>query len=205
MYYGERFNSMSHIAGAILAACGGVLLITLAARAQDAWKIISFSIYAAALLGLYLSSSLYHGVRGPAKAVLRKMDHCAIYVLIAGSYTPFALVSLRGPWGWSIFGAVWVLALLGIVQELVLARGTRAWSMALYVLMGWLALVVAGPLVDALGWAGFAWLAAGGLCYTIGIAFYAADRRLRHGHGIWHLFVLGGSVCHYLAILFHVA
>jgi len=205
MQEGERFNSISHAVGAALAAVSGVVLVTVAARAGDPWKIVSFSVYAAMLLTLYLTSSLYHGVRGAAKDVLRKMDHCAIYLLIAGSYTPFTLVTLRGAWGWSLFGVVWTLALLGIAQEIWYAKGARILSLVIYVLMGWLAVIGVKPLIAALGWAGFAWLAAGGLFYTVGIAFYATDHRVRHGHGIWHLFVLGGSICHYIAVLVYVA
>ncbi len=205
MYYGERFNSITHVVGAALALAAGVLLIVVAAHSGDPWKIVSFSIYAAMLLTLYLTSSLYHSVRGAAKDVLRKMDHCAIYLLIAGTYTPFMLVTLRGPWGWSLFGVVWALALFGIVQEIWYAKGARILSLVIYVIMGWLAVVGIVPLIAALGWHGFAWLAAGGLFYTVGIAFYATDHKVRHGHGIWHLFVLGGSICHYVAVLFYVA
>lgn len=204
MYHGERFNSITHAVGAAAAVLSGVLLVIDAARSGDAWKIVSFSIYAATLL-LYLTSTLYHSVRGAGKDVLRKMDHCAIYLLIAGTYTPFMLVTLRGTVGWTIFGVVWVLALIGIVQELWYARGRRILSLVIYLLMGWLAVACAGPLVDALGSAGFAWLVAGGLLYTGGIVFYATDHKLRHGHGIWHLFVLAGSICHYIAVLLHVA
>lgn len=205
MYQGERFNSITHAIGACLAAAGGVCLITTAARDGDRWKITSFSIYAAMLLILYLTSSLYHSVRGPTKDVLRKMDHCAIYLLIAGSYTPFTLVTLRGTWGWSMFGIVWSLALLGIGQEIWYARGARGLSLVIYIMMGWLAVIGMHPLIAALGSQGFAWLVAGGLLYTGGIAFYATDHKVRHGHGIWHLFVLGGSICHYIAVLFYVA
>ena len=205
MYYGERFNSISHTLGAALAAAGGIVLIVVAARGGDPWKIVSCSVYAAMLLTLYLTSSLYHSVRGAAKDVLRKMDHCAIYLLIAGSYTPFTLVTLRGAWGWSMFGAVWALALFGIAQEIWYATGKRVLSLVIYVLMGWLAVAGVKPLMAALGWHGFAWLAAGGLFYTGGIAFYATDHKVPHGHGIWHLFVLAGSICHYIAVLFYVA
>ena len=205
MYYGERFNSISHLIGVALAAAGATLLIVFAARLGDPWKVVSFSIYGAMLLALYLTSTLYHSVRGRAKDVMRKFDHCAIYLLIAGTYTPFTLVTLRGAWGWSLFGAVWGLALLGIVQEIWLAKGARVWSLVIYVLMGWLALVAIVPLIDALTWHGFFWLAAGGLFYTIGIFFFATDHRLKHGHGVWHLFVLGGSACHYFTVLFYVA
>ena len=157
------------------------------------------------LLILYLTSTLYHGTRGAAKNVLRKMDHCAIYLLIAGTYTPFTLVTLRETLGWTMFGVVWWLALFGIVQELCWARGGRVLSLVVYLAMGWLALFAVEPLVDALGRAGFAWLAAGGLFYTGGVVFYATDHKVRNGHGIWHLAVLAGSACHYVAVLVHVA
>lgn len=205
MYHGERFNSISHLVGAALALAGSVLLIVLAARLGDPWKIVSFSIYGAMLVALYVFSTLYHSVRGRAKDVLRKFDHCAIYLLIAGSYTPFALVSLRGAWGWSLLGTVWGLGLLGILQEIWLAKGARVFSLVIYVLMGWLALVAVPPLWQALTPAGFAWLAAGGGFYTLGILFYATDHKLRHGHGLWHLFVLAGSICHFLTVLLYVA
>lgn len=205
MVHGERFNSISHLVGAGLAVAGAAILVTLGARLGDAWKIVSFSIYGAALVALYVFSTLYHSVSGRAKAVLRKFDHCSIYVLIAGSYTPFALVSLRGALGWSLLAVVWSMALLGIAQEIWLAKGARVLSLVIYVLMGWLALGVVSPLWLALTPTGFAWLAAGGACYTLGIVFYATDDRVRHGHGVWHLFVMGGSSCHFLTMLLYVA
>lgn len=205
MYYGERLNGGTHLAGAALAATGAAVLIVLATHQGDPWKIASFSIYGAMLFALYALSTLYHSTRGKVKDVLRKLDHCSIYLLIAGTYTPFTLVTLRGAWGWSLFGVIWGLAALGIAQEAWLAKGTRIPSLVIYVLMGWLGVVAAKPLVAALTPTGFAWLAAGGLLYTAGIVFYALDEKLRHGHGIWHLFVLAGSVSHYLAILLYVA
>jgi hemolysin III len=205
MLYGERFNSISHLVGAALAIAGTAVLVVLAARLGDPWKIVSFSVYGAMLVALYVFSTLYHSLRGRAKDVLRKVDHCAIYLLIAGSYTPFALVSLRGAWGWSLLGAVWALALLGIVQEIWLAKGARVLSLVIYVVMGWLAVAAVSPLWLALEPAGFSWLVAGGAFYTIGILFYATDHKVRHGHGIWHLFVLGGSACHFFTVLLYVA
>lgn len=205
MYYGEKFNSITHLVGAGLALMGACVLIFMAARMGDPWKIVSFSIYGGMLVVLYVFSTLYHSVRGRAKAVLQKFDHCSIYLLIAGSYTPFALVSLRGAWGWSLFGVVWGLALIGIVQEIWFAKGARVLSLVIYVLMGWLAVIAASPLWHALTPAGFAWLVAGGAFYTVGIIFYATDHKLRHGHGVWHLFVLAGSICHFLTVLFYVA
>lgn len=205
MYYGERFNSISHLVGAALAVAGTAVLVVLAARLGDPWKIVGFSIYGAMLVALYTASTAYHSVRGRAKEILQKVDHCSIYLLIAGSYTPFALVSLRGAWGWSLLGVVWGLALLGIVQEIWLAKGARVLSLVIYVLMGWLALVAVVPLWEALTPAGFGWLLAGGAYYTLGIVFYATDHKARHGHGLWHLFVLGGSICHFVTVLLYVA
>lgn len=205
MYYGERFNSISHLVGAALAATGSLVLIVMAARLGDPWKIVSFSLYGAVLLSLYLASTLYHSLKGRAKKIWCKFDHCAIYLLIAGSYTPFTLVSLRGAWGWSLFGVVWALAILGIAQEIWLASGRRIVSLIIYVLMGWLAAIAAIPLIDALGREGFMWLAAGGVVYTVGIVFYAIDEKWRYGHGVWHLFVMGGSTCHFFTVATYVA
>ena len=206
MYEGERFNGYSHLAGALLAVAGTSVLVLLAALRGDPWRIVSFSIYGATLCLLYISSTLYHSLRGRAKGVFRKLDHCAIYLIIAGTYTPFALVTLNGPWGWSIFGAIWGLAAAGIAQELWLkASGTRLVSLAIYLSMGWLALVALVPLTRALSWDGMAWLAAGGIAYTGGIVFYVYDERFRHWHGLWHLCVLAGSAAHYVAILRFVA
>ena len=205
MYYGERFNSISHLAGAAFATAGAVVLVAIAAQLGDPWKIVSFAIYGTLLVALYVFSTLYHSARGRAKQVLRKFDHCSIYLLIAGSYTPFSLVSLRGAWGWSLLGVVWGLAVLGIVQEIWLATGARVLSLVIYAVMGWLALAAVSPLWLALTPAGFGWLLAGGACYTAGILFYATDHKLRHGHGVWHLFVLGGSACHFITVLRYVA
>jgi len=202
---GERLNGGIHLIGAVLAAAGMAVLVVLAARQGDPWKIVSFSIYGAMLLALYTLSTLYHSTGGNVKNVFRKLDHCSIYLLIAGTYTPFTLVSLRGAWGWSLFGVIWALAALGIAQEAWLAKGRRIFSVIIYVLMGWLSVIAVQPLITALTPAGFAWLVAGGLLYTTGIIFYALDKRLRHGHAIWHLFVLGGSVSHYVAILLYIA
>ncbi len=205
MDHGERFNGISHGVGTLLAATGGTLLVAVSAIGGDPRTIVACSVYAATLLILYITSTLYHSLSGSAKDILRKMDHCAIYLLIAGTYTPFTLVTLRGSLGWTMFGVVWALALFGIAQELCLASRTRALSLAVYLVMGWLAVLAVGPLAEVLGRAGFAWLAAGGLFYTGGIVFYATDHKLRHGHGIWHLFVLAGSACHYIAVLLYVA
>jgi hemolysin III len=204
MYYGEKFNAWTHLVGAVLAVAGSIVLVVLAALGGDPWKIISVSIYGATLVLLYSFSALYHSFRGRAKDILRKLDHQSIYLLIAGSYTPFCLVTLHGPWGWSLLAVVWGLALVGGLQELWLKSEARVLSVIIYVVMGWVVVVAMVPLLQALGTAGFAWLAVGGVFYTTGIIFFALDSRLKHAHGIWHLFVLAGSAAHYFAILFHV-
>jgi hemolysin III len=205
MYHGERFNSYSHLAATVLALAGATVLVVLGALKADPWRIVSFAVYGVTLVLLFLTSTLYHSVRGRAKPVLRKLDHCSIYLLIAGTYTPFALVTLGGAWGWSLLGAIWALAVLGIVQECWIARGARVVSLVIYLLMGWLALVAIVPLFRALEAQGLAWVAGGGILYTAGIVFYIYDERFRHFHGIWHLFVLAGSIAHYIAILAFVA
>jgi hemolysin III len=204
MYYGERFNAVSHLLGAVLALAGTIVLVVLAAIGGDPWKVVGVSIYGAALVLMYSSSTLYHSMRGRAKDILRKMDHQSIYLLIAGSYTPFCLVTLRGPWGWSLFGVVWGLAVFGSLQDLRPRNDARILSVVIYLLMGWAALAALVPMKQALGLAGFAWVAAGGVFYTVGIVFYALDARLTHAHGIWHLFVLAGSAAHFVAILKYV-
>ena len=204
VYPGERFNTFSHLAGTVLAAAGVAALFALLAAAMDAWRILALAVYAATLVMLFSVSTLYHGTRGRAKAILRKLDHCAIYLLIAGTYTPFALVTLRGAWGWSLFGVAWGLAAVGVAQELAFGRGARVVSLAIYLVMGWMGLIALQPLAAGLGPAGLAWLLAGGALYTGGIVFYALDERIRHFHGVWHLFVLGGSGAHFVAVAGYV-
>jgi len=205
MYPEERFNGISHLIGAVLALAGLVVLVVVAARQGDAWKIVSFSLYGATLFLLYGFSTLYHSLRGRAKKIFRRLDHLAIYLLIAGTYTPFTLVTLRGVWGWSLFGVVWGLAVVGMVLEYLPRQGARILPVVIYLGMGWLVLIALRPLLQALPWAGFVWLMAGGLFYTIGVLFYAFDGRLRYAHEVWHLFVLAGSASHYFAILYYVA
>jgi hemolysin III len=204
MYHGERFNAWSHLIGALLALSGAVVLIVLAAVGGDARKVVSVSVYGATLVLLYSTSTLYHSLRGRIKILFRKLDHLAIYLLIAGSYTPFCLITLRGAWGWSLFGIVWGLAVFGMLQEIKPRSEARILSLVIYAVMGWIVLIAVDPLLLALGSTGFAWLAAGGILYTVGIVFYAFDEKFRHWHGIWHLFVLGGSAMHFIAILFYV-
>jgi len=204
MYYGERFNAWTHLVGTLLAGIGAVWLLVFAVASGDAWKIVSIAIYGVTLVVLYGTSTVYHSLRGRAKAVLRKLDHLSIYLLIAGTYTPFCLVTLRGPWGWSLFGVVWGLAVLGMAQEIKPRSEARVLSVVIYAVMGWVVLVAILPLLDRLGTVGVLWLAGGGVAYTLGIVFYAFDKRFRHWHGIWHLFVIAGSVLHFIAIFFHV-
>jgi hemolysin III len=204
MYYGERFNAVTHLVGAVLALAGSIVLVVLAALGGDPWKVVGVSIYGVTLVSLYSVSGLYHSLRGHPKNVLRELDHQSIYLLIAGSYTPFCVVTLRGPLGWSLLGIVWGLAVLGGLQELRSRNGARVLSVLIYLLMGWVVVVALVPLLEALGPAGLTWLVAGGLFYTVGIVFYALDTRLTHAHGVWHLFVLAGSANHYYAILRYV-
>jgi hemolysin III len=205
MYPGERFNSISHFIGAIAALVGLVVVVVIAAQQGDLWKIISFSVYGTTLFLLYTISTLYHSLRGRAKQIFRKLDHLSIYLLIAGTYTPFTLVTLRGVWGWWLFGVIWGLAVVGMALEALPQKGNRILSIVVYVLMGWLVLVALKPLLAALPLAGFIGLLLGGIFYTGGIVFYLFDEKVRHFHGIWHLFVLAGSISHYLTILLYVA
>lgn len=204
MYYGEKLNAWTHLVGAVLALAGAIVLVVLATLGGDPWRIVSVSIYGLTLVLLYSFSTLYHSLRGRAKDVLRTLDHQGIYLLIAGSYTPFCLVTLRGPWGWSLLGVVWSLAVIGSLQELWPLGKARILSLVIYLLMGWVIVVALLPLLQALGIAGFIWLAVGGVLYTVGIVFYVLDTRLTHAHGVWHLFVMGGSTAHYFAILLYV-
>jgi hemolysin III len=204
MYHGERFNAWTHLVGAMLALAGALWLLALALPGGDGWKVFSVAVYGVTLVILYSASTLYHSVRGPAKRILQKLDHLSIYLLIAGSYTPFCLVTLRGPWGWTLFGIVWGLALVGMLQEIKPRSEARVLSLVIYAVMGWIVLVAVEPLIAGLGMAGFIWLAAGGVLYTVGIVFFAFDERFRHWHGIWHLFVMAGSLAHFVAVLCYV-
>lgn len=204
MYYGERFNAWTHLVGALFALTGAAWLIVTASLRADAQAIVSVSIYGVSMVLLYAVSTLYHSVRGPAKRLWQKFDHLSIYLMIAGSYTPFCLISLGGAWGWGLFGVVWGLALIGMLQEIKPRNEARVLSLIIYAVMGWVAVVATGPLLEALGREGFFWLAAGGVLYSVGIVFYVLDTRVRHFHGIWHLFVIAGSLMHYIAILGYV-
>lgn len=204
MYHGERFNAWTHLVGAIMSVTGAVALVIMSASMGDPWKIVSTSIFGATLILLYSASTLYHSLRGRAKRILQKLDHLSIYLLIAGTYTPFCLVTLRGAWGWTLFGIVWGLAVVGMLQEIKPRSEARIMSLVIYAIMGWVIVIAVKPLLANLAMAGFVWLAVGGLLYTVGMVFYAFDSRFRHWHGIWHLFVIGGSLSHYIAIANYV-
>jgi len=204
MYHGERFNSISHLVGAALALAGLVVLVVFASLQGDLWKIVSFSIYGASLFLLYTLSTLYHSLRGRAKDIFRKLDHIAIYLLIAGSYTPLTLVTLRGAWGWTLFAIIWGLAIAGIIVDGLHKEGSRAIQMVIYLLMGWLILIAIYPLIRVFPTGALMLLVLGGVFYTSGIIFYAIDETMEHAHGIWHLFVLAGSISHYLVMLRYV-
>jgi hemolysin III len=204
MYHGERFNAWTHLVGAALACVGAVWLLVLASLTGELRIIVSVAIYGLTLVLLYSISTLYHSVQGRAKVRMRKLDHLSIYLLIAGSYTPFCLITLHGPWGWTLFGIVWTLAVIGMLQEIKPRSEARVLSIVIYAVMGWIVLIAVKPLIAVLGMEGFIWLAGGGVLYTVGIIFFAYDSRFRHWHGIWHLFVMGGSLMHFVAVLRYV-
>jgi hemolysin III len=190
--------------GVALSIAGLCVLVSLAARKGDAWHVVSFSIYGSTLVILYLIATLYHSARSPrVRAAFRVLDHVSIFLLIAGTYTPFALVNLRGGWGWTIFGLTWGLALLGILFKIFLSVRYHALSTAVYIGMGWIALIALKPAIAVVPATGMLLLFVGGLAYTFGVIFYAWER-LPHNEAIWHLFVLGGSICHFFAVLLYV-
>lgn len=196
-------NAITHGVGWVLAVVGAVYLIAASTRGSER-TVACCAVFAATLILVYVCSTLYHSlVRTRARHVFQVLDHSAIYLLIAGTYTPFTLVAMRGPAGWVLFGAVWALAIAGIVFKSLAVDRFAVASALVYLFQGWLAVFVARPLVQAIGWHGVLWLLAGGLAYTLGIVFFALDRR-PYFHAAWHLFVLAGSVAHYCAILFYV-
>jgi hemolysin III len=204
MYHGEKLNSITHLLGAVIALAGFVILVVFASLKGDVWRIVSFSIYGTSLFLLYLFSTLYHSTKGRIKEVFKKLDHIGIYLLIAGSYTPFVLVSLNGVWGWSLFGVIWGLTVVGVLLDFFSSDERRILQLIIYVVMGWIALIAIQPLIESLSLAGFLWLLGGGLFYSFGIVFYILDIKKYHFHGIWHLFVLAGSVTHYFTIIYYV-
>jgi len=203
MYPGERFNSITHLVGTALALAGAIALLLI--TRGGARSLIALGVYGAMLVLLYLSSTLYHSFRGRAKKVFHVFDHCAIYFLIAGTYTPLTLLTLRGKAGWTLFAIVWTLAAIGVMKDAFFPGRFRAVSVVLYAVMGWLVVFAYEPLRRALPATAIAWLIAGGIIYTIGIAFFAMSKRVAHTHGVWHLLVIAGSVCHYVAMVRYVA
>lgn len=200
----EIANSVTHGVGAALAVAGLVVMVVFASLTRDPWQVVACSVFGGTMVVLYTASTLYHSISQPrTKAMLRVFDHCAIFLLIAGTYTPFTLINLRGPWGWSLFGVVWGCALAGIVLRTVIGNRWRALSVVLYVIMGWVAVVAVKPLLGAVEPGGLILMVLGGLAYTVGIVFYAW-RKLPYHHAIWHGFVLVGSALHFFAILFYV-
>lgn len=205
MYKGEKFNSWTHLLGIVLSFIGVALLVSIAIEKGDAWKIVGFSVYGASLIMLYSVSTIYHSTRGKIKDLFRQLDYISIYLLIAGTYTPFTLVTLRGTWGWSLFAIIWTLAIVGIIQEIYIGKKTRLYSLILYPLMGWIIVIAINPLLEKLSSSGLWWLAAGGLSYTLGIVFFLLDEKVKHFHGVWHIFVLTGSFLQFICLWKFVA
>jgi hemolysin III len=202
----EIANTISHGCGLLLALAAMPLLILQASRQGDAVYVAGASIFVTTMVLLYLASTLYHALpSGPAKRVFRVIEHSAIYLLIAGTYTPFMLGVLRGTWGWTLLGLVWMLAVAGVALKTLNQLSHPILSASLYLLMGWLIVVAANPLSARVPAAGLLWLLAGGMAYTAGVVFFAFDSRLRYGHFIWHLFVIAGTTCHYIAVYGYAA
>ncbi len=201
----EIANSVSHGLGLALAIAATPVLVIAAMRAGRAWNTVGVSVFASSMMLLYLASTLYHALpSNKAKQVFRVLDHGAIFLLIAGTYTPFTLGVMRGPWGWTLFGLVWALALFGLTTKAVIGAHHRWLSVPLYLAMGWLALIAAPQILMRVPLSGLIWLLAGGISYTAGVAFFAAHR-LRYSHLMWHIFVIAGTVCHFFAVLWYSA
>ena len=203
-YYSNReelINSLTHGTGAVLSLLGLVFLLVRAVQYGTTWHIVSFAIYGVSLIFLYLASTLYHAVSALKwKLLLKKFDHSAIFLLIAGTYTPFLLTNLRGPWGWSLFGVIWGLTVLGLVLKFLIISRWESASVVLYLAMGWLVVLAVGELIQHVATTNLILLAVGGGCYTVGVIFYLW-RKLPYNHAVWHVFVLAGSITHYFSIL----
>ena len=199
----EIANSISHGIGALLSIAAAPILIVSAVRHGDAAAVVGASLFSGTLINLYLSSTLYHALaQTRATTIFRTLDHAAIYLLIAGTYTPFTLGVLRGPWGWTLFGLVWGCAVLGVLLKTIGRLWKGNLSTVLYVAMGWLVVIAIKPLIDAMPFYGLMWLFGGGLFYTAGVAFFMLER-LRYSHFVWHLFVVAGSACHVVAVFLY--
>lgn len=200
----EIFHSLSHGAGVILSIAGLSWMLYVSIEAADPWRISSSIVYGATLIALFLSSTVYHAMYASRhRDIFKLLDHCAIYLLIAGTYTPFLLVAMRTTTGWWLFGAIWTLATAGILTKLWFRHRFPKLALAGYLIMGWLVVVAAPQVAAAIGPGGMAWMIAGGLAYTVGAAFYASKRML-FSHAIWHVFVLVGGICHFLAVIWYV-
>jgi hemolysin III len=200
----EIAHAITHGLGLLLSIAGLVVLIVFAALRGNAWHVVSVSVYGSTLVLLYSASTFYHALPAPrVKRVFRTLDHAAIYLLIAGTYTPFMLVNLRGGWGWALFGVVWGLALLGVTLEAVAGQRVRVLSVVLYLGLGWLVAIAVRPLMQSVESGGLVLLVAGGLAYSAGVIFYGW-KRLPYHHAVWHLFVMAGSLLHFFAVLFYV-
>jgi len=208
MYYGERLNSISHLVGAALALVGLGALLTVSIQSGDPWMIVSFTVFGFTMVLLYTMSTLYHSFHPPKlKELFQLFDHVAIYLLIAGTYTPYMLVSLRDGNGWVIMSVVWLLAVIGILSEIFLSgRAVKVGQMFIYLAMGYACSYDLEALRQVLSEPGLYWLVAGGVAYTVGVVFYVLDlmNRLNHAHGIWHFFVLAGTLCHFVSIIGYV-
>ncbi len=201
----EIANSVTHGIGAALSLAALVVLVVFASQRGDAWRVVSFSIYGASLFFLYLASTLYHSFTNQRlKHFFRVLDHSSIFLLIAGTYTPVTLVSMRGPWGWTIFGLVWAMAIAGVVAKVFLIGKFKVFSVALYIAMGWLIVIAVKPMLQMVPKGMVLWLLIGGLCYTFGVVFYSL-KKIPYFHAVWHLFVLAGSVSHFIGILIYLA
>lgn len=201
----EIANSITHGTGVGLSIAALVILVVFAARKGDTWKIASFSVYGATLIILYLASTLYHAITHPGlKRFFRVLDHCSIFLLIAGTYTPVTIGVMRGVWGWTLFGVIWALAIVGINLKIFALDRRKKLSLLIYLLMGWMIVIAVKPLLSYLEPASLIWLFVGGACYTLGIIFFVL-KKLPFAHSVWHLFVLGGSICHFFAMLNLVA
>lgn len=204
MYHGEKFNGISHLVGVLLACAGASLLLIAAIGKGDAFKIVAFSVYGTMMISLYLISTIYHSTKGKVKKIFRQLDYISIYLAIAGSYTPFTIIVLNGFLGWLLFGTIWTLAFIGIIQEILVGKKTRRYSIFIYILMGWLAVIAIKPLLSSLSIGGLLWLVGGGLFYTFGVGFFLLDEKYKHFHGYWHLCVLGGSISHFICLYNYV-
>jgi hemolysin III len=207
LYLHEILNSITHGIGVLLSIAALVLLVVFASiRQPDAWKIVSFSVYGFSLILMFTASTLYHSFRNKrVKEYLNIFDHASIFILIAGTYTPFTLVSMRGPWGWSIFGVIWGLAIAGLIFKLFFyTHRMRFISSLIYLAMGWIIIIAIRPLLQSVPTGGLIWLLIGGLCYSFGVIFYLRTKKNRYNHVIWHLFVLGGAISHFFSIFLYV-